>query len=883
MLRKYLARLLAFVLVLNLLLCAPLSAAAEEESETFDADPVTVETADNGGSSQTTVVVTESVPASTVGAGTSSQVTVKEQTVSVEIPADTALSQTPAEGSVPKAAEKPEETEATTGDTSGENTQSGTTIDLVTDNTTTKTETVVEYDAPVEGATQETVHVEESYDLKIEVTDAEKDAAGNLTDIAYDVSLDQKTTTTTDANEESTTTTVPNVDRKWNKDASDEHSDQPEIKVNLSANGMEAEEITRVEHKYTDENGAEQTEYYYNAKQVEEGSTKKTFTVSVVETVKETAEKISNTVVSLWTNFLGKFHITTDAFENQTTKEMSTTLDEAVNNAGSGETVSMLRDYTADKTAAITSSDNVTVDLGGKTYTSTDSYVATVTGDNKALAIQNGTMNGANRGILVKGSNNKLTIDNIELTAEGDVGVFDNGNNNTTIIKNSMVIAKTNDPYTIYHNGTYAGANIEIIGSYISATGENGWGIYISASKTSAADPVGLNNLTLTDSTIEGFETGVEVKYTNVTINNSKLVGFGTPAHYVADNNGSTTVGAALAVTDNRKYDENDPDKLVSKDSTAGTIIINGGYFYGHKDIDNIYVAAKLNADDPRATIHLNGGRFVNVKGLYNLTDDTHAVISHNDGSEYPYEVVKTGATPTRSGYTFQGYKDDKGNAITLEQAIATKAIAYAQWEKIVEKPAVEEKPAESATENVPTTPAAPAEEATLIIVEADSKGHSVDVAIRNTTAVVTVSNAAGDAAAVSKVTIPSVAELQKQGVETVTVQVEQDITLELGIAKTDETVADSIKITREEDKLVITDSNKSEIVIHVEELKAVATEPVSIKLDNGVLTINLGNGAYKLNVKAALATNKSLTVKLEDGVLKLYDSKGNLIEEVKL
>lgn len=64
---------------------------------------------------------------------------------------------------------------------------------------------------------------------------------------------------------------------------------------------------------------------------------------------------------------------------------------------------------------------------------------------------------------------------------------------------------------------------------------------------------------------------------------------------------------------------------------------------------------------------------------------------------------------------------------------------------------------------------------------------------------------------------------------------------------------------------------------------QAVATEPVSIKLDNGVLTINLGNGAYKLNVKAALATNKSLTVKLEDGVLKLYDSKGNLIEEVKL
>ena len=39
----------------------------------------------------------------------------------------------------------------------------------------------------------------------------------------------------------------------------------------------------------------------------------------------------------------------------------------------------------------------------------------------------------------------------------------------------------------------------------------------------------------------------------------------------------------------------------------------------------------------------------------------------------------------------------------------------------------------------------------------------------------------------------------------------------------------------------------------------------------------------YELNVKDALAASKSLTVKLEDGILKLYDAKGNLIEKVKV
>lgn len=848
MLRKYLARLLAFALVLNLVLCAPLSVGAEEPQ---------YNSAQNN--AQSVVVAGENTEgATTLNALQEYDTLTKSETGNVVV-SDTAETTT---------------TTATEGCTADDIPQQAVSVEVpepVGEITADgKTNVLEGYD---ESSTDATIPltVSESFDLDADITAVAKED-GQITDIEYDISLDAQGTVTSEPTDSVEPTVIYDIDQNW-QDVSDT---QHEFKVNMSIKGMNDQEVTRVEHKYKEtEDGDVKVEYYYNPNtktNTDADNGKKFFTV-----VKETVKNVQSSFVSLVTNFLGKFHITTDAFEgaadDKGEKATYSDLASAVNNAETGSTVEMLRDYEASGSATITNSSNVTVDLNGKTYTSgiTSGNAVTVTGSNQTLTIQNGTINSGNRGVLVKGDNNKLTVDNIDLTAEGDVGIFDSGNKNTTTIKNSEIRAKSNDPYTIYHNGSYGGANIEIIGSYVSATSKNGWAIYISGSKYTT-DQVGLNNLTLTDSTIEGSETGVEVKYTNVTIDNSKLVGFGTPPDYIANNNGSTTIGAALAVTDNRKYDENDPEKLASPDSTAGTIIINSGYFYGHKDIDNIYVAAKLNANDDQATIQLNGGRFVNVKGLYNLTDSTHAVISHNDGSEYPYEVVAAGTTPTRAGYSFLGYKDDQGKAITLEQAIATKAIAYAQWELI---------PAEA--DETPVKPATAPAEKPVIIVEPDSKGNNVDVTIKGGTAEVTVSTPAGEAAAVSEVTIPSVAALQEQGVKTVKVQVEENVTLELGVAKNDDAVADTIKITREDDILVITSGEQSEIAIHMTALKAAAAKPVSIKLDNGVLTIDLGNGAYKLNVGDALAASKSLSVKLEDGVLKLYDKDGNLIQEIKI
>lgn len=876
MLRKYLARLLAFVLVLNLVLCAPLSAGATEvtfkeppaqnEVDVFVPDQLT-------NSPDGNLVVSDEA---TVSADVSESV--PEQSVSIELPIQ--------------------------GSTIDEEGGKKASYDILFSQEGENGELVVDKVEAVET---------DSFDITAEVTDVETTGDGQVTDITYNVSLDEKTSIV--EKEEPGKVLLPEqVTKKVDiAENSAEGDYTPEYKVNMSINGMNDQEVTRVEHKYKETKDAteEKVEYYYNAKtktNTEADNGKKFFTV-----VQETVENVKTSFVSLVTNFFGKFHITTDAFEGAANdkgeKVAYSDLASAVNSAAEGSTVEMLRDYITGKSAVITKSDNVTVDLNGKTYTDTDPNLKAadgsetgnaamkLTGNNQNLTIQNGTIVSGNRGVNVTGSGNKVIVDRVTITsdqrgvqvsgsendvtvsgttvvAEGDVGVGDFNAKNTIKIEKSDVITTGDGSLGVFHNGSNGGADIQIIGSYVSAGGTGSWGIYVSGSNGSTTRD-GKNNLTLTDSTIVGSDTGVEVKYTNVTVNNSELVGFGVPPTYVGNNNGTTTSGVALAVTDNRTF--KDDGTLKGSDHTAGTITINSGYFYGHKDIDNIFVAAKLNAEDSQATIQLNGGRFVYPNGLYKYTDSTHAVISYNDGSEYPYEVVKDGTTPTRPGYTLQGYKDDKDNDITLAEAIATKAIAYAQWELIPAADTTEEAPAKTPTTEAP-------KDAPAIIVEADSKGNNVDVSIKDSTAVVTVSTPAGEAAAVSEVTIPSVAELQKQGVDTVEIQVEENVTLELGIADTGDTLTDSVKVTREEDTLVISSGEKSEIVIHMTELKAAATEPVRIQYNKGVLTISLSaNAVYTVDLKDALAADKALTVKLEDGVLKLYDKDGNLIQEIKL
>ena len=478
------------------------------------------------------------------------------------------------------------------------------------------------------------------------------------------------------------------------------------------------------------------------------------------------------------------------------------------------------------------------------------------------LTLLNSTINANGTGgwgVDIYGSGNTVNISGTTINAKG-IGVFDQGKKNTYTIEDSSI--NFSDSFGIYHNGSDGGASFTVTGTTIDPGKTGAVGIYISgSSKTAAAtDTDCLNSLILNGGTVAGYQSAVEVKFTDVTIDGSTLKGLGVPPEYADNNNGTTTTGAALAVTGNEFG------------VTGGTIRIFSGNFYGAKDFASIFHAVSETTGDDKATITIQGGRYVYPVDLRNyINTSTHGLISYNDGSAYPYAVIAMNATPARPGYVFQGYLDENGNPITLAQANATQAIAYAQWALAsVEEPSV-------------SAPEAPKDN--VIIVEPDSQGNNVDIAIQDGTAQVTVSTPTGGAAAVSEVTITSIQELQSQGVDTVTVQIEENVTLELGVAQgTDNGLGDSIAITREDDTLVISSGEDSKITIHMEALKAAATDSLHIRYGDGVVTIAFGSTVvFRVEVLDALKTNRDLTVKLENGVLKLYDKQGTLLQEISM
>ena len=678
------------------------------------------------------------------------------------------------------------------------------------DNKTTITN---EYDTTITvNGEEKNVTVEESYDLNATVKETETVGDGEnkeVTDITYDVSLNGSVSATDKEGSSDVVVksdVVNDIDAVANEAAKEEKVPAPQYKVDMSINGMDEKKVTRVEHKYTttkkvtDSSGneaettVEETEYYYNAANgIDETDTsKKYFTVSEVEKESKTSGVVSivkEKVVSLWTGFLGIFHITTDAFEGaaNTDGKKDTYADlSAAADANTGKTVEMLRDYETKDTTTVGKS--MTVDLNGHDYTNTsDNAAVKVNGTGTTVAIENGDLVSDGDGVQVEGTNNKFSLKNIFLRSNADNDA--SGNTAAVSISGSGNTVDVDDSHIDGNRSTY--------GIQDTSTGKN--------------------TVNIDDSIIQG-KTGVALKNTDADIRDSYL---------------RSTTGAALSVDGNSKDNE---------------VVITNGRFESGKAAANIYAKDK----DDIASITVKGGRFTDPTGLCSYVPYGYAAICRNDGSYFLYEVVTTDYTPTREGYRFLGYTDGNGNAISLAEAYRKGVIAYAQWKEI------------------PETIAKPA---ALITAKTDETGCTTKITYKGDTAFVTVKDKDGDFAPISEVTIPSVKRLQNKDIDTVEIQVDEDVALVLDIEKAKENgFTDIVEVSLEKDILLITSGKDTCIELDIAELKA-ADKPVEIQLVEGELSVLLGkNSTMSVDLTKALKTGERIVVKLENGVLKLYD-----------
>ena len=799
MMRKHVSRLLALVLVLCMVvMCVPVRAQAtvnltrpenitDEEWEILRkkllAQLAAKQAEETGSITEVTLPETDSLSKSDSGnltvtnqAAVKEGVTVpnaaKDQTVSVELPA--------------KADTLTPEGDATVNEYE-------TTIDV--ENAGGATESVE-------------VDVEESYDLQATVSAVETTPKGDVTDITYDVSLDGSVSAKDeDGKDVVKSEVVRDVDAAANKAAEEGTVPTPQYKVDMSINGMDDKKVTRVEHKYytpkkttttspeaaavdnTPAETEEHIEYYYNAANgIDETDTsKKYFTVSEVEKESKTSGVVSTVkekVVSLWTSFLGIFHITTDAFEGANKATYGSLTEAAAADANTGKTVEMLRDYETDSSAVL--NEKVTVDLNGHDYTNTsDNAAMNVTGGD--VTVKNGDIISGGAGAEVSGTGTKFSLKNIFLRSNADKD--DSGKTAAVSISDSGNTVDVDDSHIDGNRSTY--------GIQDTSTGKNA--------------------VNIDDSIIQG-KTSVALKNTDADIRDSYL---------------RSTTGAALSVDGNSKDNE---------------VVITNGRFESGKAAANIYAKDK----DDIASITVKGGRFTDPTGLCSYVPYGYAAICRNDGSYFLYEVVSTDYTPTREGYRFLGYTDGNGNAISLAEAYRKGVIAYAQWKEI------------------PETTAKPA---ALITAKTDETGCTTKITYKGDTAFVTVKDKDGDFAPISEVTIPSVKRLQNKDIDTVEIQVDEDVALVLDIEKAKENgFTDVVEVSLEKDILLITSGKDTCIELNVAELKA-SDKPVEIQLVEGELSVLLGkNSTMSVDLTKALKSGERIVVKLENGVLKLYD-----------
>ncbi len=308
------------------------------------------------------------------------------------------------------------------------------------------------------------------------------------------------------------------------------------------------------------------------------------------------------------------------------------TLDEAIaaaNKSSNSKTIKLLEDLTVDHKIVIKNVKDkaITLDLGGKTLTSTlDANGYSLYTETK-VTIKNGTYKGTGtaRGI---GAYADFVLDGVTVDVAGLVGVACSTGGKTYAIKNSVVKAGyavcnfannatitisdstlTGTGNVLYHNGSNYGLKLTVTNSTITGTSDDCCGVYISGSTSAQANfdnqngAGGYQQATFTKCTISGTN-GIEVKYTDLTLDGCTVISTSDAApSYTQNNNGPAASGFAVVSTDNATQG-NTP-------KPEGTIIVKGeGKYTGPVGLGSLESVKTSYAGFNDETIKVSGGTF---------------------------------------------------------------------------------------------------------------------------------------------------------------------------------------------------------------------------------------------------------------------------------
>lgn len=309
-------------------------------------------------------------------------------------------------------------------------------------------------------------------------------------------------------------------------------------------------------------------------------------------------------------------------------------LQAAFDAAKDGETVKLLADVTV--AGQLVAEKALTLDLGGKTVTSTYANGGYAFLTRAAVTVKNGTFAAGQARALSAYAN--LTLEDATITSELAGGnccvAFSAANCVYTVVNTKIVgayaianfahnatIAITGSTLEgsgcgLYHNGSNYGLKLTVSDTTINGAidqaigeGKDPSGVYLSGSSEAIANAAnqngahGRHQATFTRCTIKG-NTGVEVKYTDLTLEDCTVVATTKEPSYTQNNNGMAALGFAVVSTDNATGN--------ATPKPEGTITITGadGSYTGLVGLGSLDSVKTGFADFEDAHYAVSGGTF---------------------------------------------------------------------------------------------------------------------------------------------------------------------------------------------------------------------------------------------------------------------------------
>ena len=157
---------------------------------------------------------------------------------------------------------------------------------------------------------------------------------------------------------------------------------------------------------------------------------------------------------------------------------------------------------------------------------------------------------------------------------------------------------------------------------------------------------------------------------------------------------------------------------------------------------------------------------------------------------------------------------------------------------------------------------------------------------ITGATAKITVTDNTGEQIEPKEVTIKSVAAFEEAGASEASIQLTQKLIVNVDVETMKEVTAqngtddDAVTVTNEDSVITVKSGETALVSVDVKAVVAAVEETVTVKFNRNTVRVICGASAYHINL-TDLGDVGTLTLRLENGVLKIYDKAGNLLKEV--